>query len=262
MDGPLGPDYQGRDVLLDLKPFIDAEGYDLGQLDDNAVKDFTTTDGVVFGLPRDLNVIALYYNKDMFDAAGIPYPDDTWDLGQADRGRQAADHGHGRRRHDRPVGPLHRDDRHGERLVLVRVAGGRRHPVRGRHDHPRSTDRRVRRPGSSSSRTSSGRRRSCPTRRSSPRPVTPSSRAWPRWRSTARGWCRRTRPRASTSGIAPLPAGPAGKATSVNPTGAVVYTEHRCPGGVLGARQVPRQPARRRSRSWRSRLRCRRTRRS
>ena len=23
--------------------------------------------------------IALYYNKDMFDAAGIPYPDDTWD---------------------------------------------------------------------------------------------------------------------------------------------------------------------------------------
>ena len=45
MDGPLGPDYQGRGVLLDLKPYIDAEGYDLGQLDDNAVKDFTTKDG-------------------------------------------------------------------------------------------------------------------------------------------------------------------------------------------------------------------------
>ena len=78
MDGPLGPDYQGRDVLLDLTPYIQGEGYDLGQLDDNAVKDFTTKDGVVFGLPRDLNVIALFYNKDMFDAAGIPYPDDTW----------------------------------------------------------------------------------------------------------------------------------------------------------------------------------------
>ena len=78
MDGPLFPDYQGRDVLLDLKPFIDREGYDLGQLADQAVADFTTPGGQ-FGLPRDLNVVALYYNKKMFDTAGIPYPDDTWD---------------------------------------------------------------------------------------------------------------------------------------------------------------------------------------
>jgi len=43
------------------------------------VKDFTAADGKQFGLPRDLNVIALYYNKKMFDDAGVPYPDDTWD---------------------------------------------------------------------------------------------------------------------------------------------------------------------------------------
>ena len=78
MDGPLFPDYQTREVLLDLKPYIDRDGYDLGQLADQAVADFTTPDGQ-FGLPRDLNVVALYYNKKMFDAAGIPYPDDTWD---------------------------------------------------------------------------------------------------------------------------------------------------------------------------------------
>jgi multiple sugar transport system substrate-binding protein len=78
MDGPLFPDYQSRDVLLDLKPFIDRDHYDLGQLADQAVKDFTTPDGQ-FGLPRDLNVVALYYNKKMFDAAGIPYPDESWD---------------------------------------------------------------------------------------------------------------------------------------------------------------------------------------
>ena len=29
MDGPLFPDYQTRDVLLDLKPYIDEDGYDL-----------------------------------------------------------------------------------------------------------------------------------------------------------------------------------------------------------------------------------------
>jgi multiple sugar transport system substrate-binding protein len=78
MDGPLFPDYQSRDVLLDLKPFIDRDGYDLGQLADQAVEDFKTPDGQ-FGLPRDLNVVALYYNKKMFDTAGIPYPDESWD---------------------------------------------------------------------------------------------------------------------------------------------------------------------------------------
>ena len=79
MDGPLFPDYQTRDVLLDLKPYIDKEGYDLGQLADQGVADFTTADGGQYGLPRDLNVIALYYNKKMFDAAGVAAPDGTWD---------------------------------------------------------------------------------------------------------------------------------------------------------------------------------------
>jgi multiple sugar transport system substrate-binding protein len=78
MDGPLFPDYQSRDVLLDLKPYIDRSGYDLGQLADQAVADFTT-EGGQFGLPRDLNVVVLYYNKAMFDAAGVAYPDETWD---------------------------------------------------------------------------------------------------------------------------------------------------------------------------------------
>jgi multiple sugar transport system substrate-binding protein len=79
MDGPLFPDYQSRDVLLDLKPLVERDGYDLTQLADQGVADFTTEDGGQFGLPRDLNTIVLYYNKDMFDAAGIPYPDETWD---------------------------------------------------------------------------------------------------------------------------------------------------------------------------------------
>jgi multiple sugar transport system substrate-binding protein len=79
MDGPLFPDYQSRDVLLDLKPMIDRDGYDLTQLADQGVADFTTADGGQYGLPRDLNTIVLYYNKAMFDEAGIPYPDETWD---------------------------------------------------------------------------------------------------------------------------------------------------------------------------------------
>ena len=79
MDGPLFPDYAGRDVLLDLSQYIQGEGYPLTALNELAVKDFVTADGKQMGMPRDLNVIALFYNKDMFDKAGIPYPDDTWD---------------------------------------------------------------------------------------------------------------------------------------------------------------------------------------
>ncbi len=79
MDGPLFPDYQARDVLLNLKTYIDRDGYDLTHLADQGVKDFTTSDGGQYGLPRDLNTIALFYNKAKFDEAGIPYPDDSWD---------------------------------------------------------------------------------------------------------------------------------------------------------------------------------------
>ncbi len=34
----------------------------------------------VYGIPKDFNALALFYNKAMFDAASLPYPDDTWDL--------------------------------------------------------------------------------------------------------------------------------------------------------------------------------------
>jgi multiple sugar transport system substrate-binding protein len=79
MDGPLFPDYQTRDQLLDLSPLITRDGFDATQLADLAVKDFTGADGHLYGLPRDMSTVGLYYNKTMFDAAGIPYPDATWD---------------------------------------------------------------------------------------------------------------------------------------------------------------------------------------
>ena len=43
-------------------------------------------------------------------------------------------------------------------------------------------------------------------------------------------------------GIAPLPKGPAGQATSINPTGAVVYKGTKNPDAAWAVRQVPRQP--------------------
>ena len=35
--------------------------------------------GKQYAVPKDFDTIGLWYNKKMFDEAGIPYPDDTWD---------------------------------------------------------------------------------------------------------------------------------------------------------------------------------------
>ena len=36
--------------------------------------------GTLYGLPYDAGPMALFYNKDMFDEAGLPYPTDDWVL--------------------------------------------------------------------------------------------------------------------------------------------------------------------------------------
>lgn len=46
---------------------------------ENLINGFTY-DGQVYGIPKDFNSLALFYNKDLFDIAGVEYPDDddTW----------------------------------------------------------------------------------------------------------------------------------------------------------------------------------------
>lgn len=42
------------------------------------VPEDVTVDGVVYGLPLALDTLALYYNKDLLDKAGVPLPPTTW----------------------------------------------------------------------------------------------------------------------------------------------------------------------------------------
>ena len=77
MDAPLFADWQSRGVLLDLKPYIDKDPTILDGVYPITLKAYDTGSGI-FGLPRDFQTIVLYYNKDMFDAAGVAYPNDTW----------------------------------------------------------------------------------------------------------------------------------------------------------------------------------------
>ncbi|MGC8874962.1 MAG: ABC transporter substrate-binding protein, partial [Chloroflexia bacterium] len=77
IDAPLYPDYQSRGVLLNLQPYLDAEPQVLEGLYPITLEAYKTPEGY-FGLPRDFQTIVVFYNKDMFDAAGVPYPQPGW----------------------------------------------------------------------------------------------------------------------------------------------------------------------------------------
>jgi len=79
MDAPLFPDWQSRGVLLNMQPYIDAAPGFLDGIYPVTLQVYQRDDGY-YGLPRDFQTIVLYYNKDMFDAAGMKYPDDTWTM--------------------------------------------------------------------------------------------------------------------------------------------------------------------------------------
>jgi multiple sugar transport system substrate-binding protein len=80
IDAPLYLDYQSKGVLLNLKPYLDANPGMLDGLYPQTLQAYQTPQGY-FGLPRDFQTIVLFYNKAMFDKAGLAYPtaDWTWD---------------------------------------------------------------------------------------------------------------------------------------------------------------------------------------
>jgi multiple sugar transport system substrate-binding protein len=71
------PRYAAEGVLENLDPYIEEAGYDLTDFWP-ALLESASYDGSVYGFPRDISVEVLYYNKDMFDAAGLDYPTDEW----------------------------------------------------------------------------------------------------------------------------------------------------------------------------------------
>jgi multiple sugar transport system substrate-binding protein len=77
IDAPYYLDYKTKGVLLNLQPYIDANSGMLDGLYPQTLQAYQTADGY-FGLPRDFQTIVLFYNKTMFDAAGVAYPTDKW----------------------------------------------------------------------------------------------------------------------------------------------------------------------------------------
>ena len=67
--------YASKGALLDLTTAVDAET--AGRYYPEALEAFQL-DGVQFGLPASFSNVVLFYNKDLFDAAGMDYPTGEW----------------------------------------------------------------------------------------------------------------------------------------------------------------------------------------
>lgn len=77
MNGPNVQLYATNGVLLPLDTQIATDKVDLGVYPTSLV-DLYSVGGKRYGLPKDFDTVGLWYNKKLFDAAGVKYPDATW----------------------------------------------------------------------------------------------------------------------------------------------------------------------------------------
>lgn len=76
-------DFMNVGLTADMTPLIEKHKFDLGRFDDQSVAFFKgySTKGELISLPVTTDQNVLYYNKDIFNKFGVPYPTDfmTWD---------------------------------------------------------------------------------------------------------------------------------------------------------------------------------------
>jgi multiple sugar transport system substrate-binding protein len=78
MNGAHVEQYAEGKVILPLSDLAKKDNFSLDNYPKSLI-DLYTVDGKVYGIPKDFDTTGLWYNKKIFDAAGMPYPDDTWD---------------------------------------------------------------------------------------------------------------------------------------------------------------------------------------
>lgn len=69
--------YAQGGMLMDLTDILDGEVANRSNFPDYVIEDFSV-DGRDYGIPKDIGTMALFYNKDLFDQAGVAYPTNDW----------------------------------------------------------------------------------------------------------------------------------------------------------------------------------------
>ena len=77
------PSYASKRAYVDLGPLVERDGIDLDQWFPKVIAS-CRFEGKLYILPKKLNAPgAVHYNMDLFDQAGLPYPDRDWTWDQA-----------------------------------------------------------------------------------------------------------------------------------------------------------------------------------
>ncbi len=71
------PVYASEGLFEDLGPYIQKDNYDIGDFYSGLLKYHTYKDKL-YGLPRDNDTKVIFYNKTLFDQAGLQYPTAGW----------------------------------------------------------------------------------------------------------------------------------------------------------------------------------------
>ncbi len=71
------PTYASRGLLENLDPYIQRDNYSLTDFYPGLLE-YLKYKGSLFGLPRDNDTKVIFYNKTLFDEAGLPYPTSGW----------------------------------------------------------------------------------------------------------------------------------------------------------------------------------------
>lgn len=66
-----------KGAILDLTPYMEKDKKYFDQIYPQLIE-FSRYKGGIYGLPSNLNTEVLYYNKKLFDEAGLSYPDESW----------------------------------------------------------------------------------------------------------------------------------------------------------------------------------------
>lgn len=69
--------YVDAGLLYDMTEKVESDGVDMSKYPD-AVLATSVYDGHVYGIPKDYDGYAIYYNKAIFDEMGVAYPEEGW----------------------------------------------------------------------------------------------------------------------------------------------------------------------------------------
>ncbi len=74
----MGSEYTTAGKLLNLSPYMAKDNVKTSDYYSSLLTPFTCKSGNVYGLPKDWNSLGVFYNKKMFQQAGVAFPSANW----------------------------------------------------------------------------------------------------------------------------------------------------------------------------------------